>query len=148
MLDTGPKEPGKGGVLVIDAGGSARRAVLGDRMAGQAVENGWTGVVRPVATRDSEEPDAMDVDVLAVGTSPRKSARAGRRSPRSHSALRRAASPGDRVHDDADGVLGPRDGLGRKRASPSLRPHHPGHASIIGRRIAIGCWRRLSLSAR
>ena len=38
-------EPGQGCVLVIDGGGSLRRSLLGDQLAGKAVANGWEGVV-------------------------------------------------------------------------------------------------------
>ncbi len=38
-------EAGNGRVLVIDAGGSMRRAVVGDMLAKKAVDNGWAGIV-------------------------------------------------------------------------------------------------------
>ena len=36
---------GNGKVLVIDAGASMRRAVLGDMLAAKAAENGWNGII-------------------------------------------------------------------------------------------------------
>ena len=38
-------EPGAGRVLVVDAGGSLRCAMLGDLIAASAVDNGWAGVL-------------------------------------------------------------------------------------------------------
>jgi regulator of ribonuclease activity A len=36
------EEPGRGRVLVVDAGGSLRCAVLGDNLAANAQNNGWS----------------------------------------------------------------------------------------------------------
>ena len=36
---------GRGKVMVVDAGGSTRCAVLGDMIAGDAVRNGWAGII-------------------------------------------------------------------------------------------------------
>lgn len=106
VLDTVLKEAGDGRVLVIDAGGSTRCAVMGDRIAGQALDNGWAGVVLYGAVRDSAEISEMNVAILALGTSPKKSAKEG-------AGLRDVTlrfggavfSPGDWVYADADGVL-------------------------------------------
>ena len=38
-------EPGQGKVLVVDGGGSLRRALLGDMIAEKAAKNGWEGMV-------------------------------------------------------------------------------------------------------
>ena len=35
------EQPGAGRVLVVDGGGSTRRALLGDILAGLAADNGW-----------------------------------------------------------------------------------------------------------
>lgn len=48
-------EPGAGKVLVVDGGGSLRRALFGDNIAALAVQNGWAGVVIYGAIRDSEQ---------------------------------------------------------------------------------------------
>ncbi|QWP78504.1 ribonuclease E activity regulator RraA [Lysobacter sp. K5869] len=70
-------EPGAGRVLVIDGGGSSRRAMLGDLLAAQAVENGWIGVIVFGAIRDSAAIGAMDLGVKALGTCPRKTDKRG-----------------------------------------------------------------------
>ena len=67
-LDT----PGEGRVLVIDGGGSLRRALLGDQLAALAVKNGWAGVVVWGCIRDSKAISAMDLGVFALATIPLK----------------------------------------------------------------------------
>lgn len=69
--------PGKGKVLVVDAGGSDRCAVLGDLIAGDAVKNGWEGLVVFGYVRDSRALAALDIGVKALGVTPRKSVRRG-----------------------------------------------------------------------
>jgi regulator of ribonuclease activity A len=68
VLDT----PGNGRVLVIDAGGSLRCAVLGDQLAALAVKNGWAGVVAWGCIRDSSAIGEMALGVFALATHPQK----------------------------------------------------------------------------
>lgn len=70
-------EAGNGRVLVIDGGGSMRRAMLGDLLAAKAVENGWAGVIVYGAIRDSGAIGAMELGVKALGTCPRKTDKLG-----------------------------------------------------------------------
>lgn len=63
---------GDGRVLVIDGGGSLRRALVGDQLAAQAVKNGWTGIVVYGCIRDSRAISEMDIGVLAIATHPMK----------------------------------------------------------------------------
>ena len=65
-------EPGEGRVLVIDGGGSLRRAMLGDMLAEKAVANGWNGVLVHGAIRDSVALARLDLGVKALGTCPLK----------------------------------------------------------------------------
>lgn len=67
-LDT----PGTGRVLVIDAGGSLRCAVLGDQLAALAVKNNWAGIVVWGCIRDSQAIAAMELGVFALATHPQK----------------------------------------------------------------------------
>jgi regulator of ribonuclease activity A len=67
------ERPGRGAVLVVDGGGSTRMALLGDRLAGLAAENGWSGVVVNGCIRDSAEIATIPVGVMALGTCPKKS---------------------------------------------------------------------------
>ena len=63
---------GNGRVLVIDGGGSMRRALVGDQLALLAVKNGWSGIVVFGAIRDSRAIGDMDIGVFALATHPQK----------------------------------------------------------------------------
>jgi regulator of ribonuclease activity A len=69
--------PGNGNVLVVDGGGSLGTALMGDMIAESAVANGWAGVVINGAIRDRQAIAALDLGVKALGSNPRKSAKAG-----------------------------------------------------------------------
>jgi regulator of ribonuclease activity A len=64
--------PGAGSVLVVDAGGSLRVGVLGDRLAEIGARNGWAGVIVFGAVRDSAGIDQLDFGVKALGTTARR----------------------------------------------------------------------------
>jgi len=66
------EQSGQGRVLVIDGGGSLRRALVGDQLAMLAVKNGWSGIVVHGCIRDSAAIASMDIGVLALATHPRK----------------------------------------------------------------------------
>lgn len=70
-------EPGRGRVLVVDGGGSNRVAILGDRLAGIAVQNGWAGIVVLGAVRDTEGLARLNVGVVATAVSPARASLAG-----------------------------------------------------------------------
>ena len=63
---------GTGKVLVVDGGGSQRRALLGDMLAEAAIKNGWQGLVINGCIRDVEIIDTLDIGVKALGTHPMK----------------------------------------------------------------------------
>ncbi|MCL2667572.1 MAG: ribonuclease E activity regulator RraA [Micrococcales bacterium] len=69
--------PGEGQVLVVDGGGSLHTALMGDMIAAAAVANGWSGVIINGPVRDSAALAGMDLGAKALGTNPRKSAKAG-----------------------------------------------------------------------
>ena len=107
-------EPGAGRVLVVDAGGSLRCAMLGDLIAGGAVTNGWAGVVIWGCVRDTQALAAMELGIKALAANPRKSQRLGegqRDCPVAFAGVRFA--PGDWVYADADGIL-----VAERRLSP------------------------------
>ena len=54
---------GKGKVLVVDGGGSLRRALLGDMLAEKAAKNGWEGLVIYGCVRDVDVLIQTDVGV-------------------------------------------------------------------------------------
>ncbi len=99
-------EPGDGRVLVVDAGGSLRCAMLGDLLAASAVQNGWSGVLLFGCVRDSAEIAAMPLGVKALAANPRKSEKRGegQRDIQVHFAGV-CFRPGAHVYCDEDGVL-------------------------------------------
>lgn len=108
MLDT----PGNGRVLVIDAGGSLRCAVLGDQLAALAVKNGWAGVVIWGCLRDSAAIAGMDLGVFALATHPQKTVK------KNLGDVEVAVSfaglefiPGEWLYADADGLIVSADSL-------------------------------------
>ncbi|MDJ0891090.1 MAG: ribonuclease E activity regulator RraA [Gammaproteobacteria bacterium] len=99
-------EPGNGKVLVVDAGGSLRCAMLGDRLAREAVDNRWAGVVVFGCIRDSAEIADMAIGVRALATHPRRSVRRGegtRAIPVQFAGV--TFEPGNHVYCDEDGIL-------------------------------------------
>ncbi|WP_444928098.1 ribonuclease E activity regulator RraA [Microbulbifer sp. TRSA002] len=70
-------EPGQGKVLVVDAGGSMRRACLGDMLAEKAVANGWEGILMYGCIRDVDEIAELDLGVQALGSHPMKTEKKG-----------------------------------------------------------------------
>ncbi|HEY5803507.1 MAG TPA: ribonuclease E activity regulator RraA [Lysobacter sp.] len=99
-------EPGQGRVLVIDAGGSTLRAMLGDLLAAKASENGWAGVVVFGVIRDSGAIGGLNIGVKALGTCPRKTDKLGegeRDVDVEFGGIR--IRPGDWLCADEDGVV-------------------------------------------
>lgn len=99
-------EPGEGRVLVVDAGGSLRYAMLGDMIAANAVESGWSGVLMFGCVRDSVDIAGMDLGVKALATNPRKSEKRGEGQgdlPVNFAGV--CFRPGEYVYCDEDGVL-------------------------------------------
>jgi len=70
-------QPGAGKVLVVDAGGSMRRACLGDILAEKAVANGWEGIVMYGCIRDADAIAELDLGVQAINTHPMKTEKRG-----------------------------------------------------------------------
>ena len=68
---------GKGRVMVVDGGGSLRRALLGDMIGAKALANGWAGFVIYGAIRDVDELGGMDLGVQALATHPMKTEKKG-----------------------------------------------------------------------
>ncbi|MBQ0931272.1 ribonuclease E activity regulator RraA [Ideonella alba] len=62
--------PGDGRVLLVDAGGTVRRSMVGGLLAEAAAKNGWAGVVVWGAVRDKAELAAAPVGVAALALTP------------------------------------------------------------------------------
>lgn len=100
------REPGEGRVLVVDGGGSRRRALVGDNLAQRAVDNGWAGIVVYGCIRDAEQIGSIAIGIKALGTHPRKTEKRGegrRDEPVKFGGV--TIEPGDHVYADADGVV-------------------------------------------
>lgn len=71
------KAPGNGAVLVVDGGGSTRRALAGGNIVQMAFDNGWSGMLVYGCIRDVDEIAAIDVGVFALGSQPLRSIKRG-----------------------------------------------------------------------
>lgn len=61
---------GRGRVLVVDGGGSLRRALLGGNLAASAARQGWAGLVIDGCVRDLAELRAAQVGIRALAHIP------------------------------------------------------------------------------
>lgn len=99
-------EPGHGGVLVIDGGGSLHTALVGDLIAELARSNGWAGLIVNGAVRDAAALRGIDIGIKALGTNPRKSTKSGAGDRDIEIALGGVTFvPGEVAYSDDDGVV-------------------------------------------
>lgn len=98
--------PGRGRVLVVDGAGSLHTALVGDVIAGLAVENGWAGLVLHGAVRDAAALATLPLHVKALGTNPRTSTRTGAGEKDVPVSFGGATfTPGATLHSDSDGIV-------------------------------------------
>ena len=93
-------------MLVVDGGGSLRSALVGDLIAGIAVDRGWAGIIVHGCIRDSAAIDDLALGVKALGTNPRKSSKTGAGAvdvPVEIGGV--TIRPGQVVHSDEDGIV-------------------------------------------
>jgi regulator of ribonuclease activity A len=106
LLAEAVRSPGEGRVLVVDAGGSTRCAVLGGNLANAAAQSAWAGIIVNGAVRDADEIDACDIAVLSLGLDPRRSVKRGIGD---RDVVVRlfgvVVRPGDWIYSDRDGTL-------------------------------------------
>lgn len=104
--------PGEGRVMVVDGGGSLRRALCGDVIAAEAAASGWAGIVIWGAVRDVEQLGRTEIGIMAMGHTPARCVRKGEGeigAPLRFDGV--DVSPGDLIVADADGALVfPKDG--------------------------------------
>lgn len=97
--------PGRGRVLVVDAGGSLRCALVGDVLAGLAIDNGWVGIVMYGCVRDTAVTAEMPIGIKALAAHPRRSHKGGEgRVGVDVTFAGVRFSPGDWLYADADGI--------------------------------------------
>ncbi|MGR8949374.1 MAG: ribonuclease E activity regulator RraA [Gammaproteobacteria bacterium] len=98
--------PGNGRVLVVDAGGSLRCAMVGDQLAELGVKNNWAGIIVYGCIRDVGPISELPIGVKAIGSNPRKSVKKG--AGETDLLLRFAEveiKSGDYLYADQDGVV-------------------------------------------
>jgi regulator of ribonuclease activity A len=69
--------PGRGKVMVVDGGGSVRKALLGDLIAETARKNGWEGLIIFGAVRDVDALNSIGLGIKALASVPLKTERKG-----------------------------------------------------------------------
>jgi regulator of ribonuclease activity A len=100
------EEKGAGRVLVVDAGGSLRCALVGANLAQLAEQNGWAGVLLYGCVRDTLELNDVNVGIAAVATCPRRGPRLGTGERDVPVQLPGGlVQPGEWIYADIDGVL-------------------------------------------
>jgi len=106
LLKSVLSQPGGGGVLVIDGGGSLHTALVGDLIAELARSNGWTGLVINGAVRDTAALRGMDIGIKALGSNPRKSTKTGAGERNVEVSLGGVMFvPGEIAYSDDDGIV-------------------------------------------
>lgn len=95
-----------GKVLVVDGGGSLRRALLGGNLGAAAARNGWAGVVIDGCVRDTAELAAQAVGIRALAAMPLPTEK--RNQGQSDVAVQVQGvwvRPGDWLYADEDGIV-------------------------------------------
>lgn len=99
-------QKGHGQVLVVDGGGSLRRALLGDMLAEQAAQNGWEGLVIYGCIRDVNAIAKLPIGVQALGANPVKTEKRGigdLNIPVTFAGI--TITPEDYIYADNNGIL-------------------------------------------
>jgi len=98
--------PGDGQVMVVDGGGSLRKALLGDMIAEKAVRNGWSGLIIYGCVRDVDALAALELGVQALAAIPLKTEKRGLGDlniPITFGGV--TFNPGEYVYADNNGVI-------------------------------------------
>ena len=70
-------QDGTGKVMVVDGGGSLRRALLGDMLAEKATKNGWEGIIVYGCVRDVDVLAQTALGIQALASHPMKTDKRG-----------------------------------------------------------------------
>ena len=106
LVKAAVESPGLGRVLVVDGGGSLRRALLGGNLAAAAARNGWAGVVIDGAVRDVAELAACGLGIRALAAVPLPTIKRNEGQREVPVQLQGVwVRPGDRLVADADGIV-------------------------------------------
>jgi len=106
LVKAAVESPGHGRVLVVDGGGSVRRALLGGNLGAAAAKNGWAGVVIDGCVRDVAELAQCNLGIRALSAVPLA-------TEKRNEGLRDVAvqiqglwvRPGEWLYADADGIV-------------------------------------------
>ncbi len=97
---------GTGKVMVVDGGGSLKKALLGDLIAQSAADNGWAGFIIFGCIRDVEPIGTMKIGVKALNSIPLKTERKGvgeKDIPITFAGV--TFNPGEFVYSDETGII-------------------------------------------
>src|SRR5690554_2565188 len=100
------EEDGTGKVMVVDGGGSMRRALLGDMLAEKAANNGWEGIIVYGCVRDVDVLIQTALGIQALASHPMKTEKRGigdRNVPVTFGGV--TFRPGEYVYADNNGVI-------------------------------------------
>lgn len=98
--------PGEGGVIVVDALGTTSVALIGDRLARRAADNGWVGLVIDGAVRDRLALAEVPLGIRALAVVPRRSPKHGTSEVDVLASVAGVAvAPGGYLWSDADGIV-------------------------------------------
>ena len=98
--------PGRGRVLVVDGGGSVRKALVGGNLAAAAARNGWAGVLVYGAVRDVAELRQASVGIRALALMPLPTEKRNQGQVDVDVVVAGVTvRPGDWVYADADGMV-------------------------------------------
>lgn len=64
------QEDGQGRVLLVDGGGSLRRALIDAELAGLAEENNWEGLIVYGCVREVDELEEIEIGLQAIASIP------------------------------------------------------------------------------
>ncbi len=100
------ESPGLGRILVVDGGGSMRRALLGGNLAAAAARNGWAGIIIDGCARDAAELAVLDLGIRALALNPMPTLRVGQGQTGGLVFVQGVPiRAGDWLYADADGIV-------------------------------------------
>jgi regulator of ribonuclease activity A len=93
-------------VLVVEGGGSVRRALVGGNLAAAAARNGWAGIVVDGAVRDVAELAAAGIGIKALALMPLRSVKRNQGERDLAVEIQGVpVRPGDWLYADEDGIV-------------------------------------------
>lgn len=106
LVKAAVESPGNGRVLVVDGGGSMRRALLGGNLGAAAARNGWAGVVIDGCVRDVAELAGCALGIRALAVIPLPTEKRGEGQRDVAVQIQGVwVRPGDMLYADADGMV-------------------------------------------